>query len=81
MFSCFCCKVLEGYGLTENFAGAFITVYDETQFGHVGRPLACNEVKLVDVPEMNYYGKNGTGEILIRGANVFKGYYKDPEKT
>jgi len=80
---CFCCNVLEGYGLTENFAGACITEYAETQLGHVGRPLPCCEVKLQDVAEMNYSSKNTppTGEIMIRGTNVFKGYFKDPEKT
>jgi long-chain acyl-CoA synthetase len=80
---CFCCQVVEGYGLTENFAGACITALDETQLGHVGKPLACTEIKLQDVPEMGYSSKNNpaTGEIMLRGPNLFKGYYKDPEKT
>ena len=41
------------------------------------------EIKLVDVPEMEYLSTNNpqTGEIWIRGACVSKGYYKDPEKT
>ncbi len=39
--SCFCCDVVEGYGLTENFAGALITALDETRLGHVGKPLSC----------------------------------------
>jgi len=80
---CFCCTVIEGYGLTENFAGASISGLDEMQLGHVGKPLPCNEIKLVDVPEMNYSSKNTpqTGEIMLRGHNIFKGYYKDIEKT
>jgi long-chain acyl-CoA synthetase len=78
---CFCCPVMEGYGLTENAAGACVTKLDETQFGHVGRPLACTEIKLQDVPEMNYTSKNNSGEIMLRGPNIFKGYFKDPEKT
>lgn len=80
---CFCCQVMEGYGLTETSAGAFITAFDETQLGHVGTPLSCCECKLVDVPEMNYSSKDDPpkGEICLRGPNLFKGYFKDKEKT
>ncbi|TMS22323.1 Long-chain-fatty-acid--CoA ligase 1 [Larimichthys crocea] len=49
--------------------------------GHVGVPLPCNFVKLVDVEEMNYFASNGEGEVCIKGKNVFKGYLKDPAKT
>lgn len=74
---------MEGYGLTENFGGAVCTNLKETQLGHVGSPIVCAEVKLVDVPEMEYSSKNTpqTGEIMLRGPILFKGYYKDAEKT
>jgi long-chain acyl-CoA synthetase len=56
--------------------------------GHVGGPLPNTEFKLVDVPEMNYTSldvENGVacprGEICIRGAGVFLGYYKAQDKT
>lgn len=48
---------------------------------HVGPPCPCNEIKLIDVHEMNYFAKNQQGEVCIRGYNIFKGYYKDPAKT
>lgn len=31
--------------------------------GHVGPPLPCNYIKMVDVPEMNYLAANGEGEV------------------
>ena len=37
--------------------------------------------QLVDVPEMEYYASQGQGEVCVQGANVFKGYFKEPEKT
>lgn len=48
---------------------------------HVGPPVACCCVKLVDVPEMEYYAVNNQGEVCVKGSNIFVGYYKDPEKT
>jgi len=80
---CFCCSIIEGYGLTENAAGASISLLEDTQFGHIGPPLPHLEIKLVDVPEMSYSSKNKpqTGEVMLRGGSVFKGYFKDVEKT
>jgi len=74
----------EGYGLTET-CGALSTIsmYDH-QYGQVGSPVSCSEVKLVDVPDMCYLTTDKPcprGEIWIRGPNVFAGYYKDPAKT
>lgn len=43
--------------------------------------MPCNYIKLVDVEEMNYLAAKGEGEVCVKGANVFKGYLKDPAKT
>ncbi|KAK7469687.1 hypothetical protein BaRGS_00036316 [Batillaria attramentaria] len=77
----FGCLVMEGYGQTESSAGITFNVPGETEAGNVGTPLACNYVKLVDVPEMDYYAKDGRGEVCAQGGNVMKGYYRNPEKT
>jgi len=81
---CFSCPVVEGYGQTECMGGCCIQEPADTSVGHVGKPLPCNDIKLVDIPEMNYLATNKPypqGEICIQGANVFVGYYKNKEKT
>ncbi|KAG0207909.1 hypothetical protein BGX28_000993 [Mortierella sp. GBA30] len=80
----FGCVVLEGYGSTEGMATATITMPDEYIPGHIGCPRAGCELKLVDVPEMNYHSTDQPfprGEIWIRGDTVFKGYFKDEKNT
>lgn len=72
---------MEGYGQTECTAPITLTVQGDHVPEHVGPPLACCSVKLVDVPEMEYYASAGQGEVCVKGKNVFKGYYKDPEQT
>uniref|UniRef100_UPI003AB08716 long-chain-fatty-acid--CoA ligase 1-like isoform X1 n=1 Tax=Centroberyx gerrardi TaxID=166262 RepID=UPI003AB08716 len=75
------CQFYEGYGQTECTAGCTMTMPGDWSAGHVGAPLPCNLVKLVDVAEMNYLAANGEGEVCVKGPNVFQGYLKDPEKT
>ncbi|CAN9508741.1 unnamed protein product [Ophioblennius macclurei] len=75
------CQIFEAYGQTECTAGCTFTMPGDATSGHVGVPLPCNYVKLVDVEEMNYFASDGEGEVCIKGKNVFKGYLKDPEKT
>lgn len=51
---CFCCPVLEGYGLTETSGGASLTWPNDPVAGHVGGPVACVKWRIKDVPEMEY---------------------------
>ncbi|XP_037687030.1 long-chain-fatty-acid--CoA ligase 1 isoform X2 [Choloepus didactylus] len=75
------CQFYEGYGQTECTAGCCLTVPGDWTAGHVGAPMPCNFIKLVDVEEMNYLAARGEGEVCVKGPNVFQGYLKDPVKT
>ncbi len=62
--------ILEGYGLTETSAGAFVNHLEDYKLGTVGRVFPGGEVKL------------GEGdEVLIKGPNVMDGYHNLPEET
>ncbi|KAM0845403.1 hypothetical protein ACQ4PT_056404 [Festuca glaucescens] len=81
---CFGGEILEGYGMTET--SCVITTMDvgDKLIGHVGSPNPACEVKLVDVPEMNYTSEDQPyprGEICVRGPIIFHGYYKDEVQT
>ncbi len=76
-FSCF---FIEAYGQTECVIGCSQTVND-IESGETGIPTSLNHLKLVDVPEKDYYAKDGVGEICLRSKAVFKGYLKDEAKT
>lgn len=62
--------ILEGYGATETCGPATINRVEHPRFGTVGPPIPGVEIKIAE-----------DGEILIKGGNVFKGYFKDPEAT
>ncbi|OWM85362.1 hypothetical protein CDL15_Pgr018986 [Punica granatum] len=81
---CFGCQVLEGYGMTETSCVISCMEESDNLSGHVGSPNPACEIKLVDVPEMNYFSDDQPyprGEICVRGPIVFQGYYKDEVQT
>lgn len=78
------CSPQEGYGMTETACTITLTLPEDNTSGHVGGPAPCCEVKLADIPEMNYLSSdlpNPRGEVCVRGPTVFRGYHKDAEQT
>ncbi len=71
--------VREGYGLTEASPVVTTSTGIEPRFGSVGRALEGVEIRLVNVNGEALVGD--VGEILVRGPNVFSGYYGDDEAT
>ena len=63
-------EILEGYGLTETTAPATFNRPGAARFGTVGLPLPGVEVRIAS-----------DGEILVKGNNVFEGYFKDSKAT
>lgn len=72
--ACFSCKIFQGYGQTETTAACIVAPMEETTIDTVGIPFPSNLIKLVHREENKY-------EILVKGENVFKGYYKNKEAT
>ncbi len=77
----FGCKVLEGYGLSETSPVASFNHPDrERKPGSIGTPVEGVEMKVVD-DEGAEVAQGEVGEIVIRGHNVMKGYWKREDAT
>lgn len=74
----------QGYGLTESFAGISVSSRYENMPGSCGAVGVTCEAKLRDIPEMNYTSADEggpRGELLLRGPQIFREYFKNPEET
>jgi long-chain acyl-CoA synthetase len=74
-------KILEGYGLSETSPVASFNHPDrERKPGSIGTPIAGVEMKVVD-EDGKEVAQGEVGEIVIKGHNVMKGYWNNPEAT
>ena len=62
--------VMEGYGMTETSTSATVNTPDAYRFGSVGKPMSGVEAKIAE-----------DGELLLRGPNIFRSYYKNDDAT
>jgi long-chain acyl-CoA synthetase len=62
--------VMEGYGMTETATAATTSTPEHHRFGTVGRALPGVEIRIAD-----------DGEVLIKGANIFGGYYNNADAS
>ena len=73
--------VMVGYGLTESSPTTHVTPIRKIKLGSIGLPLSLTEDRIVD-PETGVELRMGeVGELWIRGPQVMKGYYNNPEAT
>lgn len=82
--------VLEGYGMTETSPVLAVRTWSNLVIGTVGHPYPKTEVRIVDLhtgdvlyPNRRHRasGRGLRGEIHVKGPQVMRGYYKDPEGT
>lgn len=79
-----CEDIVIGYGLTEASPIITLTTPDDSfehRINSVGKPIPNIEVRIVEPKTTNPLPNKTDGELVVRGYNVMKGYYKAPEKT
>ncbi|MEX2352151.1 MAG: long-chain fatty acid--CoA ligase [Balneolaceae bacterium] len=82
--------VLEGYGMTETSPVIAVRTEKNLVIGTVGPPIANTELRIADPesgeifypdPDRPYEGRAIRGEIHVRGPQVMRGYYRDPDRS
>jgi malonyl-CoA/methylmalonyl-CoA synthetase len=73
--------LLERYGMSETGMNCSNPLYGERRIGSVGMPLPGVEVRIVHPETDEILSAGEIGDVQLRGPNVFKGYWRQPEKT
>lgn len=73
--------VMQGYGLTESSPTTHVNPLQRIKVGSIGIPLANTEDKIVNPSTGAELPSPEVGELWLRGPQVMKGYYQDPEST
>jgi len=73
--------ILERYGMTETGMNTSNPYKGARRAGTVGFPLPCVDLRITDLETGIELAQGGIGSIEVRGPNVFKGYWRMPEKT
>ena len=73
--------LLERYGMTETGMNCSNPLNGERRIGSVGHPLPGVEVRIVHSETGEILSNGDIGDVQLRGPNVFKSYWKQPEKT
>jgi len=73
-------KIIEGYGLTESLIAACVNpVKGESKIGSIGMPVTDIFVRIVDADDpLKVIEGKGEGEMLLRGPQIMKGYWRNP---
>ncbi|MFD2214129.1 long-chain fatty acid--CoA ligase [Metabacillus endolithicus] len=74
-------RYAEGYGLSETIAHTHFNPPDRPKLQCLGIPSPNTQSKIIDPLTLQELGPNQEGEIVVRGPQVFKGYYKRPEEN
>lgn len=74
-------RILERYGMTETSMNTSNPYEGERRAGTVGFPLPGVELRITDPETGRELPVGETGMIEVKGPNVFKGYWRNPEKT
>lgn len=76
-------SLFQGYGLTESFAGMAASVSNDS-LGSCGAPGVTTEIRVRELPDMGYKlddPRGPSGELLLRGPQIFSKYFKNDEET